>query len=97
MLISLATTALTSAIDGATQRNIRGKGIVRAEKGINLVISNEDINGIIKIIKSLKNSSVLIDGFYETVKQGRGFLCMLLGTLGASILGNMTPRKGVSF
>ena len=89
--------ALISAIDGATQRNIRGKCIVRAEKGINLVISNEDINGIIKIIKSLKNSCVLIDGFYETVKQGGGFLCMLLGTLGASILGNMTPRKGVSF
>ena len=89
--------ALISALDGATQRNIRGKCVVRAEKGINLVISNEDINGIIKIIKSLKNSCVLIDGFYETVKQERGFLCMLLGTLGASILGNMTPRKGVSF
>ena len=69
LLTSLATTASTSAIDVANQRNIRGKGVVRAEKGINLVISNEDINGIIKIIKSLKRSSVLIDGFYETVKQ----------------------------
>ena len=47
----------------------------------------------IRIIKSLENSSVVIDWFSRTVKheikkQG-GFLGMLLGTLGASMLGNM--------
>ena len=41
---------------------------MRAEKGFTLFISNEDINGIIKIIKSLEDSSVLIDGVTETVK-----------------------------
>ena len=42
-------------------RKISGKGAVRAEKGFNLLISNADVN-IIKIIKSLEDSGVLIDG-----------------------------------
>ena len=37
-------------------------------KGFTLFISNEDMNDIIKIIKSLENSNVLIDGITETVK-----------------------------
>ena len=38
-----------------------GRGVVRAGKIINLVISNEDMNDIIRIIKSLENSGLLID------------------------------------
>ena len=37
-------------------------------KGLPLFISNEDMNDIIKIIKTLEDSSVLIDGVTETVK-----------------------------
>ena len=78
---------------------MRGRGVVRAEKEIPLVISNEDMDDIIRILKSLENSVVLIGGVSETVKcqikkQEGGFLGMLLGTLGASMLGNMLTEKG---
>ena len=48
---------------------------------------------IIKIVKSLEDSSLLPQGFSETIQnevkeQRGGFLSMLLGTLGASLLGN---------
>ena len=47
---------------------IKGKEAVRAGKGFTLLISNKDMNDIIKIVKSLKDSGVLIDGVTETVK-----------------------------
>ena len=77
-----------------------GVSVVRAGKGTTLVISNEDMDESIWIIKSLKNSGVLIDGVIETVKheiknQEGGFLGMLLGALSASMLGNMLTGKGV--
>ena len=50
------------------ERKISGKGAVRAGKGLTLSISNEDMNDIIKIIKSLEDSNVLTDGITETVK-----------------------------
>ena len=45
-----------------------GKGDFRAGKGFVLFILNEDINDIIKIIKPLEDSNVLIDCITETVK-----------------------------
>ena len=58
------------------------------------------MDGIIRIVKLLENLNALIDGVSETVKlrikeQEGGFLGMLLGTLGASIFGNMLTRKGL--
>ena len=47
-----------------------GAGVVRAGQEITLVIMNEDMDDIIRIIKSLENSEVLIDGVSETCKQG---------------------------
>ena len=47
---------------------MREKGAVRVEKGFILFISNENINDIIEILKSLKDSGVLIDEVTETVK-----------------------------
>ena len=44
------------------------ENVVRVGKGITSVISNEDMDDVIKIIKSLVNSVVLIDGVSETVK-----------------------------
>ena len=54
---------------------------------------------ILKIVKSLKDSGLLL-GVSETIKneakeQKGGVLRMLLGTLGASLLGNMLEGKGV--
>ena len=59
-----------------------------------VVISNDEIHDIIKIVKSHEDSGLLVKGITETVldqikEQKGGFLSMLLGTLGASSLGNM--------
>ena len=55
---------------------------------------------ILKIVKSLEDSGILLKGVCETIKneskeQRGGLLSMLLGTLGASVLGNMLAGKGV--
>ena len=44
-----------------------GRGAVGTGKGINLAISNEYMDDIIRIIKALENSRVLIDGNSQTV------------------------------
>ena len=49
-------------------KKLYGKGAVRAGKGFILFILNENMNDIIKIIKSLEHSAVLIDGVTEIVK-----------------------------
>ena len=66
-----------------------------------LIISNDEIKDIIKIVKSLEYSGLLIKGVTETVRneikeQKRGFLGMLLSTLGASLLGNLLTRRVVN-
>ena len=61
-----------------------------------LIISNEEMNDVMKIVKSSGKSGLLIKGFSETIKneqQKRGFLEMLLATLGASLLGNLLTVK----
>ena len=68
---------------------------------ITLIISNDKINDIIKIIKSLEDSGLLLKGVTETVqnevKEQKGrFLSMLLGTLGASLLGNILTGQGIN-
>ena len=69
--------------------------------GIKLIIEEEDIKDIMKIIKALENSGILLKGVSKTIEnetkeQRRGFLSMLLGTLGASLLGNLlTGGKGI--
>ena len=74
--------------------------VVTTGKGITLVISNKDMGDIIIIMKLLENSGVLIDGISEAIKhevkkQKVGFLDILLGTLSASMLGNMLNGKGL--
>ena len=56
---------------------------------------------IIEIVKSLKDSGLLLKGVSKTVEneseeQKGGFLSMLLGTLGASVLGNILAGKGIN-
>ena len=67
-LAALATMASASAIDSASQREMCSAGVVKARNGIALAISNEDMNDIIRILKPLENSGVLIDGVNEALK-----------------------------
>ena len=65
------------------------------------MISNDEMKDIIKIVKSLEDSGLLLKGVTETVQnevkeQKGGFLSMLLGTLGASLLGNILAGKGIN-
>ena len=48
-------------IDGTVQRKMQGRRLAGAGKGINLVISNDDMGDIIRIIKSLEKLDVLIE------------------------------------
>ena len=65
-----------------------------------LIISNDEMKNILKIVKSLDDFGLLLEGVSETIKneakeQKGEFLSMLLGTLGESLLGNMLAGKGV--
>ena len=55
----------------------------------------------IKVVKYLEDSGLLLKGVSETIQneaneQRGGFLSMLLGTLGASLLGNILAGKGIN-
>ena len=63
-----------------------------------LMISNKEMNDMMKIVRSLEESGLLIKGVSETIKnetkeQKRGFLGILLASLGASLLGNLLTGK----
>ena len=94
VLALLGLTAAMSAINGSIQKKFHGSGI-------KLIIEQEDMNDIMKIIKALESSGILLKGVTKTIenetKEQRGrFLSMLLGTLGASLLGNLlTSRKQI--
>ena len=93
-LASLGLTAAMSAIDGSIEKKIHGLGV-------KLIIEQEHMNDIMKIIEALENSGILLEGVTKTIEnetkeQRGGFLGMLLGTLGASLLGNLlTGGKGI--
>ena len=66
-----------------------------------LIRSNDEMKDIIRIVKSLEDSGLLLKGVSETIQneakeQKGGFLSMLLGTLGASLLGNILAGKGIN-
>ena len=63
-----------------------------------VIVSNEEMNDFMKIVKSLEKSRLLIKVIYKTIKneakeQRKGFLGMLLETLGASLLGDFFNRE----
>ena len=94
VLAPLGLTAAMSAIDGSIQKKIHGSGV-------KLIIEQEDMNDIMKIIEGLENLGILLKGVTKTIEnetkeQRGGFLSMLLGILGASLLGNLlTGGKGI--
>ena len=93
VLISLGITSAASAADTGIHKKILGSG------NTTLIILNKDMEDLIKIVKPLEDSGSLLKGFTESVQnevkeQRGGFLSMLLGTLGASLLGNpLTGRR----
>ena len=94
VLIPLGLTAATSAADAGIHKKILGSGNTA------LIISNDEIQDIIKIVKSLEDSGLLLKGITKAVqnevkKQKGEFLSALLGTLGASLLGDFLIGKGV--
>ena len=79
VLAPLGITAAASAIDAGIQKKIHGSGTTT------LIISNEEMNDIMKIVQALEDSNVLLKGVTkriknETKEQKGGFLSMLLGT-----------------
>ena len=93
ILAPLGITAATSTLDAGIQKKIHGSGTTI------LIISNEEMNDIIKIVQALEDPNILLKGVSKKIKneskeqKGR-FLSLLLGTLGASLLGNLFSGKG---
>ena len=94
ILAPLRLSAAMSATDAAMQKKMYGSG------NTTLIISNDDINNLIKIVTALGEHDILLKGTSKTIKnetkeQKGGFLSMLLGTLGASLLGNLLTGRGL--
>ena len=93
VLIPSGLTAAASATDTAIHKTMFGSG------NMTLMISNEEMNDTMKIVKSLEESGLLIKAVSEKIKnkakeQKGGFLIVLLDTLGASLLGNLLAGEG---
>ena len=95
VLAPLGITVAASAIDARIQKKkIHGSGTTT------LIISNEEMSDIMKVVQALEDSNVLLKGFNKTIEnetkeKKEGFLSMLLETLGASLLGNLLTGKGI--
>ena len=94
VLAPLGLSASMSAIDGSIKKMMLGSGATT------LITSNDEMDDILKIVKSLENSGVLLKGVSETIQneakeQRGGFLGILLGTLDTSLLGDVLS-KGLS-
>ena len=94
ILAPLGITAAASAIDAGIQKKIHGSGTTT------LIISNEEMNDIMKIVQALEDSNILLKGVTKTIKnetkeQKGGFLSMFLSTLAASLLVNILAGKGI--
>ena len=96
ILAPLGITAAASATDAGIQKKIHGSG---RPSSTTLIISNKEMNDMMKIVQALEDSNILLKGVTKTIKsetkeQKGGFLSMLLGNLGASLLGNILAGKG---
>ena len=94
-LIPLGLTTAASAADAGIHKKSQDQAFLP----IKLIISNDELKDI-KLVKSLEDSGILLKGVSETIqneaKEQKGvFLSMLLGTNGASLLGNTLADKGI--
>ena len=95
VLVQLGYTVAILSADRAIPRKIFGLWMTK------LIISIEEMQIIMKVVKYLEESGLLIRGVTKTIEnekkeQKSGFLDMLLQTLAASSLGNMLTGKGVT-
>ena len=95
VLIPVELTAAASAADAGTHKKILGSGTTTQ------ITSNDEMEDIMKIVKSLEDTGIFLKGVTETVqnevKEQKGrFLSMLLVKLGASLLGNILAGKGLN-
>ena len=95
VLVPLGLTVAASAADAGIHKKILGSGY-----NTTLIISNDKMEEILKIVRSLEDSGLLLKRVTETIEiqneakeQKGGLLSMLLGTLGASLLGDMLFGK----
>ena len=105
VLIPLGLTAAVSPEDAGIHKKILESGKNPSDSASHnntiLIISNDEMKYIMRIVKSLKDSDLLLKGVSETIQneakeQNGGFLSMLLGTLGASVLGNILACKEIN-
>ena len=94
ILAPLGLSAAMSATDAAIQKKMYGSG------NTTLIISNDDMKDLIKIVTALEEYDILLKGISKTIKnetkkQEEGFLSVSFGTLGASLLGNLLTGKGL--
>ena len=102
-LIPLRVTAAVAAADARIPQKILGFGrpLSSALLTTTLIISNEEMNGILKILQAFKDCNILLHGLTKTIKnetkeQKGGFLSILLGTLGANLSGTLLTGKGIA-
>ena len=104
VLIPLGLTVATSAADAGIHKEILGSGRCHSSSlafpnTATLIISNDEMEDIIEIVKFLEDSGLLLKAVSETIQNGSmkqkgGFLSMLLGTFGTSLVGNILAGKG---
>ena len=92
ILAPLEITAAASTIDAGIQKKIHGSGTTT------LIISNKEMNDIMKIVQALEDSDILLKGVTETIKNKTkkregGFLGTLAGILGSILLQNLLSGK----
>ena len=92
ILISLRFTAAASATDAPIDKKTAGSGMTA------LIVSNEELNNMMKIVTYFEESSLLIKDISESIKkevkdQKNRYPSILIGTLGASLLGNLSIGK----
>ena len=95
VLIPLGLIAALSAADAEIDKNILGSG------NTTLIVSNNEMENISKIVKSLEDSDLLLKGVSETIQneakeQKEWFLSLLLDTLGTGLFGNILAGKGMN-
>ena len=91
-LSTLGISAAISGIDGLIQKKIHG---------VTLVVTDEEMADVMKIIQALEDSNILLKGVTKTFEneaksQHGGALGMILGTLAVLLLGNLLTGKGVN-
>ena len=95
VLILLGLTAAAAATDEVRHKKMFGSGVTTS------IILNEEMNDIMKIVKSLEESVLLIKGVSDTIKnvakeQKERFAGMLLGTFTCYFSGNLLTGKVIS-